>query len=175
MTESTHQPEHAPVAQEPQDRTAPSFPMEAAVLTPHARPMLAIDQVLSAEGGAGRASLRAQAGAWYLREDGRWDEVSGVELISQAAAAISGLTPPAGATQPPVCFLAEVRQYQVRGTAQAGDDLLIDIRKAGEFGGFFITEGELRRGDTIIATAELTFWRDERSKPSQGQERTPHA
>ena len=175
MTETTACADCSLAARDTQPANTPSFPMDAALLTPHARPMLAIDQVLSAVAGEGRVVLQAQAGAWYMRADGGWDEVSGIELISQAAAAISGLTPPAGAARPPVCFLAEVRQYRVQGEVRAGDELVIDIRKAGEFGGFFLTEGELRRGGMIIATAELTFWRDDRAKPDHSQERTAHA
>ncbi len=152
-----------------------AFPIAAATLTPHARPMLAVDQVLCAEAGAGQVALRAQPGAWYMRDDGRWDEVAGIELISQAAAAVSGITPPVGAAAPPVCFLAEVRQYRVRGDVRAGDDLVIDIRKAAEFGGFFVTDGELRRGAAVLATAALTFWRDDRPQPGRDPERPTHA
>ena len=141
----------------------PVLPLDAARLTPHARPMLAVDRVLSAAAGSGVVELRAQAGAWYMRDDGIWDEIAGIELISQAAAAISGLTPPAGATRPPVCFLAEVRRYRVHGEVRTGDELRISIRPTGEFGGFFVTEGTLRRGDDILATAELTCWRDDRA------------
>lgn len=158
MTETNHCTAGVP------DAAPHAFPIDAAKLTPHARPMLAVDQVLSSEAGLGRVTLRAQADAWYMRPDGGWDEVAGIELISQAAAAISGLTPPTGATKPPVCFLAEVRHYQVQGAVRTGDELVIDIRKAAEFGGFFITEGALRRGNTVLATAELTFWRDDRAQ-----------
>ena len=155
----------------------PVFPVEAAILTPHAPPMLAVDQVLAAEGGSGIVALKAKADAWYMMSDGRWDEVAGVELISQAAAAISGLAPPPsaeGASGPQVCLLAEVRHYQVHGEVLAGDDLTIHIRKTGEFAGFFVTEGDLRRGTELIASAALTFWRDDRGHAAPGQERTSH-
>ncbi len=148
----------------------PVFPIDAAQLTPHARPMLAVDSVLSSEAGSGQVAMRAQADAWYMRDDRTWDEVAGIELISQAAAAISGLTPPANASRPPVCFLAEVRRYQVHGEVRAGDELRISICKAAEFGGFFVTEGTLRRDDTVLATAELTFWRDERAGDGPAEE-----
>jgi predicted hotdog family 3-hydroxylacyl-ACP dehydratase len=141
----------------------PAFPIDAARLTPHARPMLAVDVVLASEAGSGLVALRARADAWYMRGDGTWDEVAGVELISQAAAAISGLTPPAAATRPPVCFLAEVRRYRAHGIVRTDDDLRISIQRAAEFGGFFLVEGTLRRGDDVLAEAELTFWRDERA------------
>ncbi len=140
----------------------PAFPIDAAKLTPHARPMLAVDEVLSAEAGSGLVALRARADAWYMRGDGTWDEIAGVELISQAAAAISGLTPPAGGSRPPVCFLAEVRHYRVYGVVRTGDDLRISIQRSAEFGGFFVVDGSLLRGDDVLAAAELTFWRDER-------------
>lgn len=141
----------------------PTLPIDAARLTPHARPMLAVDDVLASDAGSGLVALRARADAWYMRGDGTWDEIAGVELISQAAAAISGLTPPVGATRPPVCFLAEVRQYRVHGVVRTGDDLRISIQRSAEFGGFFVVEGTLCRGDDVLADAELTFWRDERT------------
>ena len=143
---------------------SPCFPIDAATLTPHARPMLAVDQVLSAKAGSGRVAFQARADAWYMRPDGHWDEVSGIELISQAAAAISGITPPVGASRPPICFLAEVRQYEVHGDVRAGDALIVDIEKVAEFGGFFVTKAALQRDSAILATAELTFWRDERGQ-----------
>ena len=60
-----------------------TFPIDAATLTPHARPMLAIDQVLAADANGGRVAVRVPADAWYLNADGRWDEIAGIELISQ--------------------------------------------------------------------------------------------
>lgn len=153
---------------------SPAFPIDAAKLTPHARPMLAVDEVLAAEAGSGLVALRARTDAWYMRGDGTWDEIAGVELISQAAAAISGLSPPAGATRPPVCFLAEVRQYRVHGEVRAGDDLRISIQRAGEFGGFFVVNGTLRRDGDVLAEAELTFWRDERTDAGGMAEGTDH-
>ncbi len=140
------------------------FPIDAARLTPHARPMLAIDQVLCAEAGSGQAAFTAKAGTWYMRQDGRWDEIAGIELISQAAAAISGLNLSGDATSPPVCFLAEIRQYQVHGDVMVDDEITINIAKEAEFGGFFVTRGNLLRGESLLATAELTFWRDDRNQ-----------
>jgi predicted hotdog family 3-hydroxylacyl-ACP dehydratase len=152
------------------EKRLPSFPVDAALLTPHARPMLAVDEVLFAGSGAGRVALRAEGGAWYMRPDGRWNEVAGIELISQAAAAISGLTPPEGASEPPVCFLAEVRRYEVRGDIVTDYDVVIDIHQTGEFGGFFMVEGVMRCKETIVATAELTFWRDDRPQSAPAAE-----
>ena len=140
------------------------FPIDAAILTPHARPMLAIDHVLSAEGGSGQATFSAKPDAWYMSNNGRWDEITGIELISQAAAAISGLNLTGDATSPPVCFLAEIRKYQVHGDFFAGDDIVINIQKDAAFGGFFITKGTLLRNETLLAEAELTFWREEQDK-----------
>ena len=62
-------------------------------------------------------------------------------------------------------YLAEVRRYQVLGIVSAGDALVIDVRKIAEFGGFLVMAGELRRGDAIVATAELTFWRENLPEP----------
>jgi len=145
------------------------FPIDAARLTPHARPILAIDQVLCAEAGSGQAALKAQPDTWYMRQDGRWDEIAGIELISQAAAAISGVNLPGNATHPPVCFLAEIRQYKAHSDVFAGDDIIIHIQKKTEFAGFFVTYGTLLRNETILAEAELTFWRDERPKKQNNE------
>jgi len=143
-----------------------NFPVDADMLTPHARPMLAIDQVLSADDSGARVSLIVPVDAWYMNADGRWDEIAGIELISQAAAAFNGLTKISGASgasaAPVVGYLAEVRRYQATGGVSAGDALVIDIRKMTAFGGFLVMAGELRRGDDVIATAELTFWQETR-------------
>jgi predicted hotdog family 3-hydroxylacyl-ACP dehydratase len=151
------------------------FPVDAAGLMPHQRPMLAIDSILSANPDAALIALRAPPNAWYMKADGTWDEIAGVELIAQAAAAFSGLTQPEGAA-PAVGFLAEVREYRVEGAISAGDSILIDVRKKTEFGSFVVVEGRMRRGDDPIATAELTFWlespgRQGRANASGGTER----
>lgn len=139
------------------------LPMAAADLVPHARPMLAIDTLLAADAATGRVALRARPDAWYMRPDGRWDEIAGIELISQAAAALNGHDARSRGSPPPAGFLAEVRQYTVTDTVSAGDALTIEIRRTTEFGGFAVMTGELRRGDTPVATAELTFWKERQS------------
>ena len=60
---------------------SPAFPIDAAKLTPHARPMLAVDEVLAAEAGSGLVALRARTDAWYMRGDGTWDEIAGVGAL----------------------------------------------------------------------------------------------
>lgn len=135
-----------------------AFPIDAAGLVPHARPMLAIDTVLSADAGGARVALRVPANAWYMNADGRWDELAGIELIAQAAAAFSGLAAEPAGPAPAIGYLAEVREYRVEGVVSAGDALVVDVRKKAEFGGFVVISGELTRGDTVVAAAELTFW-----------------
>lgn len=151
--------------------TALAFPIKAATLTPHQPPMLAIDHVLSADDTGGQAALKARADAWYMTPSGRWDEVAGIELIAQAAAAINGI--PTSPDAPPsavVGYLAEVRSYEVTGSVSAGNDLTIDVRKTTAFGGFLVMSGVLRNGTTPIATAELTFWRT----PQGDARKAPH-
>lgn len=138
--------------------SARAFPIDAAGLVPHARPMLAVDTVLSADAAGARVALRVPADAWYVNADGHWDELAGIELIAQAAAAFSGLASEPAGQAPAIGYLAEVREYRVEGMVSAGDALVVDVRKKAEFGGFVVISGELLRGDTVVAAAELTFW-----------------
>jgi predicted hotdog family 3-hydroxylacyl-ACP dehydratase len=140
--------------------TNATFPLDASMLTPHKRPMLAIDKVLAADANGGRIALTVPADAWYMNADGHWDELAGIELISQAAAAFNGFTAQSENSSPTVGYLAEVRKYEVTGVVSAGDALVIDVRKTTAFGGFLVMTGELRREDAVIATAELTFWQE---------------
>lgn len=149
----------------------PTFPLDVAGRIPHAPPMLVIDQVLGSDDTGTRAGVRVPADAWYLKADGTWDELGGIELIAQTAAASHGLSAATGGSgsaapaEPAAGFLVEVRRYTATGIVTAGDDLVVRIKTLSEFSGFAVMEGDIRRGDTVLASAELTFWK----------ERTTHA
>ena len=122
--------------------------------------MLAIEEVLGFDDLSGRVRLTLPAEAWFMRADGAWDPVSGIEIMAQAAAAHERLTRPPPDGRPVKGLLVGVRRYEVRGGARAGDVLTVDATRTGEFAGFAIMEGRILRNEECVAEGELKFWHE---------------
>ncbi|HBA86369.1 MAG TPA: 3-hydroxyacyl-ACP dehydratase [Verrucomicrobia bacterium] len=122
--------------------------------------MLAIEEVLAYSPTSGAVRLTVPAEAWFVRADGSWDPISGIEMMAQAAAAHERLTRPHPGSGPVKGLLVGVRKYTVKGRARVGDVLAIHAIRTADFGNFAIMEGRILRGEECLAEAELKFWHE---------------
>jgi predicted hotdog family 3-hydroxylacyl-ACP dehydratase len=125
----------------------------------HQPPMLLVDAVLSAKSDAsGTAEARISTDNIFVDHNGILAPEALVELMAQAFAAINGYQARLSGQPGPKGYLVGARQVRFFHAAQAGDQLRIHVRPAGDFAGFVLVAGEVRRQDLILAQGELKIW-----------------
>lgn len=147
MTEGIH-PAAAPNA----------FPLPAEGLVPHAPPLRFVDRLLSCDVSGGRAETRLRPGHPLLSGSGELEGAALVELLAQAYAAIKGYRDSLSGKPPQKGFLVGVPRMEFFATARAGDRLVVALREVGAVGEFFQAEGDVLRGDLLLATGSLRLW-----------------
>lgn len=136
----------------------PPLPMDCRALVPHREPMLLIDRLLSCRGEGGCVEARVTEGTPFVDAHGNLEPLVAVELLAQAFAALKGYADLASESGPGKGFLVGVRKVAVTGRARLGDVLTIHVAAKGEFDGFAVVEGQVRRGEDLLATGSLKLW-----------------
>lgn len=131
------------------------LPVDAAQLVPHKPPMLLIDRLLEVKERASLSELTVRADMMFVGKDGKLDEASYPEIISQAIAAQEGFRKLGSRCPQQEGFLLGVKNLEVPGSAWIGDTLQISVFKVAKYGDFGIIQGEVRKGVTVIARGEV--------------------
>ena len=134
------------------------LPVDAAQLVPHKAPMLLIDRLLEVKERASLSEMTVHADMIFVGKDGKLDDASYPEIISQAIAAQEGFRMLGSRESQPEGFLLGVKNFEVLGSARVGDILRISVMKVAKYGDFGIIKGEVKRGDTLIARGEVKVW-----------------
>jgi predicted hotdog family 3-hydroxylacyl-ACP dehydratase len=135
-----------------------SFPLAAEAVLPHRSPMRLIDELLACSNGTATVAASVQADSPLTDEAGYLEAVGLMEMLAQSFAAMQGYED--GRLGVPVRkgFLVGIRSFRIAGTAKSGDRLHIDLRTTANLGGFTLAEGEVRRGDEVLAAGSLKLW-----------------
>jgi radical SAM protein with 4Fe4S-binding SPASM domain len=137
------------------------LPVDAARLVPHKPPMLLIDRLLEVKERASLSEMTVRKGMLFVGEDGKLDEASYPELISQAIAAQEGFRKLGSRSPQQEGFLLGIKNLSILGSARTGDTLRISVSKVAKYGEFGIIQGEVKKGDTVIATGEVKVWQSD--------------
>ena len=82
-------------------------------LIPQRAPILMVDALLEAQDDTATTCLTIRPDNYFLDEDGRLDETGLIEHIAQSASALAGYKAlRAGAAQPPVGYIGEVKKFR---------------------------------------------------------------
>ncbi|MEG6550710.1 3-hydroxyacyl-ACP dehydratase [Desulfocurvibacter africanus] len=135
-----------------------ALPMDCQALVPHRGPMLLIDRLLSCQDKGGCVEARVVESNPFVDADGELEPLVTVELMAQAFAALKGYADLASGAEPSKGLLVSVRKVAVSGRARVGDVLTINLAVKGEFDGFTVVEGEVRKDDTLLAEGSLKLW-----------------
>lgn len=136
----------------------PSLPMAAEKIIPHRDSMLLIHELVQARGGNGTATTRIGDGHIAVDRSGTLDPLVFVELTAQTYAVVKGWEIMQDGGEFPIGFLVGVQKSDVLGQAHVGDEVAIHVETAGEFEGFAVVEGTVRRGDEILAELKIKLW-----------------
>jgi len=134
------------------------LPVDASQLVPHKQPMLLIDRLLEIQERASLSEMIVRPDMIFVGDDGKLDEASYPEIISQAIAAQEGFRKIGSRSPQQEGFLLGIKNLAISGSARVGDTLRISVLKVARYGDFGIIQGEIRNGDTLIASGEVKVW-----------------
>lgn len=105
-------------------------------LIPQREPILMVDELLRVEGEQASACLTVRPGNIFLAEDGTMEESGVIEHIAQSASAFAGYKAiEAGATEPPVGYIGEVKKFRSYRRPRVGEQLVTTIQLGPEVNG----------------------------------------
>ncbi|MBI4838578.1 MAG: radical SAM protein, partial [Nitrospirae bacterium] len=136
------------------------LPAEAAQFVPHKPPILIVNKLLEVSERASVSEAEISKDMIFVKADGRLDEASYPELISQAIAAQDGLKHTGNGESKLQGLLLGVKKLEILGAARAGDRLRISVYKTAKFGDFGIITGEIYKEKDLIARGEITVWQN---------------
>ncbi len=136
------------------------LPIDAARVVPHKSPMLLIDRLLELRERESISEMTVRQDMVFVSENGKLDEASYPEIISQALAAMEGFREVGSRNPQQEGYLLGIKKFEILGSARVGDILRITIYKVAKLGDFGIIRGEIKKENTLIARGELKVWRD---------------
>ncbi len=137
------------------------LPVDAALLVPHKPPMLLIDRLLEIKERSSLLEMTVKDNTIFVGADNRLDDVSYPEILAQAIAAQEGFRKLGCRDYQPEGFLLGLKNLEIIGSARVGDTLQIFVQKVAKYGDFGIIQGEVRKGNDVIARGELKVYQSD--------------
>ena len=117
-------------------------------LIPQRSPIMMVDELLCVNGDEAQCRLAVREDNFFLEADGLIAEVGIIEHIAQSASAFAGYRAiDAGATEPPVGYIGEVKNFHLSQRPAVGDVLITTITMGPTVDGVTIISGECKRED----------------------------
>lgn len=128
-------------------------------LLPQRAPILMVDELQDVNGEEAQTSFTVRPGNFFLDEEGRLEAGGLIEHIAQSASAFAGYRARlAGATEPPVGYIGEVKNFRCHHRPQMGDELHTIVRLGPEVEGVMLLSGETRAGERIVAETQMKIF-----------------
>ena len=143
-----------------------SLPVDAAKVVPHQPPMLLIDKLIEIKERSSVSEMEISDDMIFIGEKGILDRESYAEIISQAIAAQDGFKHLGNNGIRSEGLLLGIKNLEVFGDARVGDKLSIHVYKVAKYGDFGIIQGEVFKGNDVIARGEIKLWQNDNS-PAQ--------
>ncbi len=134
------------------------LPVDVGRVIPHKPPMLLIDRLLEIGDRVSLSEMTVRRDMIFVDDDGKLDDSSYPEIMSQAVAAQEGFRR-MGSSRPLVeGFLLGVKKLEILGEAHVGDTLRVSLFKASRFGDFGMLDGRVYNGEVLVARGEIKVW-----------------
>ena len=143
-----------------------SLPVDAVKVVPHQPPMLLIDKLIEIKERSSVSEMEISDDMIFIGEKGILDRESYAEIISQAIAAQDGFKHFGNNRTRSEGLLLGIKNLEVFGDARVGDKLSIHVYKVAKYGDFGIIQGEVFKGNDVIARGEIKLWQNDNS-PAQ--------
>ncbi len=135
-----------------------TLPMAAEELMPHRLPMRLVDTLVAYAGQEGVIETRVPVDGLLVASGGRLDEVALAELLAQSYAVVKGYGDLLAGNPVRKGFLVGIKEVCFERPVFAGESLRIAVRTVAAVEGFTVAEGEVRRGDELVAHGSLKLW-----------------
>lgn len=133
--------------------------MDITQLIPQRSPIVMIDELLCVNGDEAQCQLTVRPDNFFIDEDTLMAEPGLIEHIAQSASAFAGYRAvQAGATEPPVGYIGEVKNFHLYHRPQIGDVLVTTITMGPEVEGITIIRGETKCGDEVVADTTMKIF-----------------
>ena len=128
-------------------------------LIPQRSPIMMVDELLEAHDDVARCSLTIREDNFFLESDGAIAEPGVIEHIAQSASAFAGYKAiQAGAPEPPVGYIGEVKRFRLNRRPCKDETLMTTITMGPTVGGVTIIGGETVSGEETIATTQMKIY-----------------
>ena len=128
-------------------------------LIPQRSPIMMVDELLQVEGDKCTCRLLVREDNFFLEEDDQMAEPGVIEHIAQCASAFAGYRAVAeGATEPPVGYIGEVKNFRLYRRPRLGDELQTKIDMGATVGGVTIISGTTVVGEVTIAETQMKIF-----------------
>ena len=128
-------------------------------LIPQRSPIMMVDEVLAVEGDDCTCQLTIRQDNFFMEPDGMIAEPGVIEHIAQSASAFAGVRAvAAGATEPPVGYIGEVKNFRITRRPKLGDVLTTKITMGPEVQGVTIISGVTCIMDETIAETQMKIF-----------------
>ena len=118
-----------------------------------------VDELLKVVGDECTCRLTVREDNFFLEEDGQMAEPGVIEHIAQSASAFAGYRAVAeGATEPPVGYIGEVKNFRLYRRPRLGDDLQTTITMGATVAGVTIINGTTFVGEETIAETQMKIF-----------------
>ena len=134
------------------------LPIEAEGLIPHRLPMRMVDRLLEIDGKNGVVEALVAVDCPLVSADGRLEDAALVELMAQAYATVKGYCDLIEKKPVKQGFLVGIKKVDRLLSAHMGDRLKININTLAELGDFAVAEGEVWRGEELLACGQIKVW-----------------
>ena len=136
------------------------LPMAVDRIIPQKPPMRVIGDLIKVGERAADFSVTISNDMLFVREDGVLEESVYLEMIAQAAAALTGFKNLGVNDKVVDGLLLGAKKFDLLGKAHIGDTLTISIFKYARFGDFAIIKGKVSLGEDMIAQGEIKIWQN---------------
>lgn len=133
--------------------------MDIKKLIPQRSPIIMVDELLCVNGEEATCQLTVRQDNFFIDDDGLMAEPGLIEHIAQSASAFAGYRAvEAGATEPPVGYIGEVKNFHLYKRPNVGDILTTTITMGPEVEGITIIRGETKIGEETIADTQMKIF-----------------
>lgn len=134
------------------------LPMSAEQLVPHRAPFLFVSNLLEFSGDIGVVESVIAPDNLFLDEDNSLREITMIEIMAQAAAAVKGFSHLQNEEDIKKGFLVDCKEFIFMKKCYVGETLLCHIAITKSFSGFSILTGSIKRDGEELASGTLKLW-----------------
>ena len=128
-------------------------------LIPQRSPIIMVDELLCVNGDEAQCQLTVRPDNFFIDEDSLMAEPGLLEHIAQSASAFAGYRAvQSGATEPPVGYIGEIKNFHLYSRPQIGDTLVTTITMGAEVDGITIIRGETKCNDEVVADTTMKIF-----------------